>query len=150
MDPRDEKPGKYEVECGLARQIARAEPDSDEAALAFGEAVTSSDEHWAEVDEAGMLLIRYLNSFGPTCTVDDVIERMTVAGWRKVCVEALRRRLKRVHALQDVNPSSAIRRWPTVTLIPEKDSPVVAEVLLRVPLSRKARAMLCGGGKHRG
>ena len=36
MDPRDEERGKYEVECGLARQIARAEPDSDEAVLEGG------------------------------------------------------------------------------------------------------------------
>jgi len=148
MDPRDEKPGKYEVECGLARQIARAEPDSDEAVLAFAEAVTSSNAHWADVDD-GVLDIRYLNGFGPTCTVDDVIERMTVAGWRRVCTEALRRMLKRIHALQDVSPSSAIRHWPTVTLVPERDSPVVAEVRLQVPVSRRARAFF-NGGRRRG
>ena len=147
MDPRDEERGRYEVECGLARQIARAEPDSDEAVLALAEAVTSSNAHWADVDN-GMLDIRYLNGFGPTCAVDDIIERTTVAGWRKVCVEALRRMLKRVHALQDVSPASAIRHWPTVTLVPERDSPIVAEVRLQVPVSRKACAVFCGGRRR--
>lgn len=148
MDPRDEERGKYEVECGLARQIARAEPDSDEAVTAFAEAVTSSNAHWSDVDD-GVLDIRYLNGFGPTCAVDDVIERMTVAGWKKVCVEALRRMLKRIHALQDVSPSQACRHWPTVTLVPERGSPVVAEVRLQVPVSRRARAFF-NGGRRRG
>lgn len=147
MDPRDEERGKYEVECGLARQIASSEPDSKEAALAFAEAVTSSDEHWADVDE-GMLFIRYLNSFGPTCTVDDIIEQMTVAGWREVCVETLRSMLKRRRILQGVDPSSAVLRWPTVTLIPERDSPVVAKVQLQVPVSHKACAVFHGGHHH--
>lgn len=138
MDPRDDKPGKYEIECGLARKIAGCEP-GDEAAEAIAEAVTSSDEHTAEV-YYGVLRIVYRNSFGPTCAVDDVLERMNMTHWEKMCVFALKRMLKRVHAIE--NQVRTGRRWPVVSLIPERDTPILAEVHVSMPVSRTVNAIL--------
>lgn len=134
----------YGEERKAAWRIAQSEPgqDAEECASAVADAVIASfratKSHTAVVRD-GKLEVSYCNEFGPTCTVDDVFERMTVADWKRVCVLVLRRLLEGIGA-DDVARRIRPHSWPTVTLVPEQDTPIINRVRLSMWVPRHARA----------
>lgn len=134
----------YGEERKAAWRIAQSEPgrDAAECAAAVADAVMASagatKSHTAAV-RGGKLEVSYCNEFGPTCTVDDVFERMTVADWKRVCVLVLRRLLEGIGA-DDVARRIRPHSWPTVTLVPEQDTPIINRVRLSMWIPRQARA----------
>ena len=134
----------YGEERRAAWRIAQSEPgqDAEECASAVADAVIASfratRSHTAVVRD-GKLEVSYCNEFGPTCAVDDVFERMTVADWKRVCVLLLR------HLLVGIGEDDLARKvrphsWPTVTLVPEQDTPVINRVRLSMWVPRHVRA----------
>lgn len=134
----------YEAERRAAFRIAQSEPgqDAEECASAVADAVIASfratKSHTAVVRD-GKLEVSYCNEFGPTCAVDDVFERMTIATWKQVCVLLLR------HLLRGIGEDELARKarphsWPTVTLVPEQDTPIINRVRLSMWVPRHARA----------
>lgn len=129
MSDKNLKQLAYNDECEFARRIAAAD-DCDEAADIMADAIVWCEEHdihvlWYDLE------LQYHNSFGPTCTVDDVIERMTIVHWRTVCQLVVRRIFMRagLRARQMYGD-----KYPEVTLLPEDDSPVIKTVMLRLRL----------------
>lgn len=134
----------YGEERRAAFRIAQSEPGqgAEECASAVADAVIASfratKSHTAVVRD-GKLEVSYCNEFGPTCAVDDVFERMTVADWKQVCVLLLR------HLLREIGEDELARKarphsWPTVTLVPEQDTPTINRVRLSMWVPRHARA----------
>ena len=134
----------YGEERRSAWRIDQSEPgqDAEECASAVADAVIASaratKSHTAVVRD-GKLEVSYCNEFGPTCAVDDVFERMTVADWKRICDLLLR------HLLRGIGESELARKvrphsWPTVTLVPEQDTPIINRVRLSMWVPRHARA----------
>ena len=141
---------KYANECKAAVRIGGSEPGED-APECIAHAVTMAGREGGTHDAAvreGKLLIVYRNEFGPTCAVDDVFERMTVAGWKKVCVLALRQLLRDARAY-DLAVRVRPKAWPTIELKPERDSPIISEVALSMPIPRRAALVLDPSGRRR-
>ena len=119
----------YNDECEFARRIAAAD-DCDEAADIMADAIVWCEEHgiyvlWSDLE------LRFNNSFGPTCTVDDVIERMTITHWRTVCQLVVKRLFMRAGLRERKLYGD---KYPEVTLAPEDDSPVIKTAVLRLRL----------------
>ena len=119
----------YETECSYATRIAAC-GTPDEATSFIAEAVLASAEHqvWMVASE---LHIRFENSFGPTCCVDDILERMTLADWRTVCKGVVDRMLSRAGIVTRMLYPD---KYPRVTLYPEHDSPVISAVEIALTL----------------
>ena len=81
----------YGEECRHARTIAACSCsgplDGEKAAKAVAEAVVFCRAHPVVCMGDGMISFDYDNSFGPTTTVDDVLERMNLRDWRVACDE---------------------------------------------------------------
>lgn len=85
-----EKVEDYGEECRHARMIAALSTekfDGEAAAKAVAEAVVCCRAHPVVCMGDGMISFDYDNSFGPTMTVDDVLERMNMRDWRMACDE---------------------------------------------------------------
>lgn len=78
----------YGEECRHARMIAALSTkklDGDAAAKEVAEAVVMCRAHPVVCMGDGLISFDYDNSFGPTCDVDDVLERMSLRDWRTAC-----------------------------------------------------------------
>lgn len=118
----------YEKECRAARKIACA-PDGQGPEY-VAQAIVACREHTVVCD-GDSVTIEYHNEFGPTCTVDDVLERMTLLDWQRtfalVCHGLVGRK---VYGLTSV--------YPTVTKIPEPDSPVTSRIVMTAKVPKRA------------
>lgn len=79
---------EYGEECKYARLLAScstAKFDGEAAAKTIADAVVWCRAHPVVLHGDGLVSFDYDNSFGPTCTVDDVLERMTMRDWRMTC-----------------------------------------------------------------
>lgn len=116
----------YESEDRYARRIAASEP-GDDAHAAVAEAVAECREHTVVLSGNGIVTFEYRNSFGPTCTVDDVLERMTMLDWRNACDSLCSQLLRK----GGFDPGRF--DWPTplpkVTFVPEDEG---TDVIARV------------------
>lgn len=112
--------------------------DGEKAAKAVAGAVVECEAHPVTVEDDGTVRFEYDNSFGPTCLVDDVLERMNMRDWRLACDEFCMLSLER----GGLNPEDF--DWPTplpeVTKVPENgDTDVVARVRVAFRVDRKTR-----------
>lgn len=127
---------EYADACACARRIACAEP-GDDLCRAFADAVVTAYGHdvtaWDDV-----VSITYRNEFGPTCGVDEQIERMGMGGWACVAGYAVARVLGRGGESARRVP----RVHPSVTLAPECDSDVIRTVTLVFRLPKRLHGRL--------
>ena len=133
-----------------AWDVAQSEPDGDACDRivdAIFATLGTTRAHSVEV-KGGKVEITYNNGFGPTVAVDDVIERMTVAGWKKVCCETMRRLLLKCGRGDLVQRSLRAKAYPTVTLVPEDGAPIIAAVKLSMWMPRHVRDALEGPRKE--
>ncbi len=119
-----DSPAAYERECRRARRIAAAEPGCA-LHMAFAEAIADANGRNVHILN-GVVAMTYHNGFGPTCAVDEQIERMDMAGWAAVAANAVALVLGR--AGDPIGRLPSVR--PTVALTPEEDSDVVRQVTL--------------------
>ena len=83
-----ERVGDYGFERQCAQAIAELSGptiDGEEAAKRVADAVVSCKAHPVVCMGDGMISFDYDNSFGPTATVNDVLERMNMRDWRMAC-----------------------------------------------------------------
>ena len=137
--------GQDEILYGEDRRrawdVAQSEPDGDacdKIVDAIFATIDTTKAHSVEV-KGGNVEITYNNGFGPTVAVDDVIERMTVAGWKKVCCETMRRLLLKCGRGDLVQRSLRAKAYPTVTLVPEDGTPIIATVKLSMWMPKRVR-----------
>ena len=126
----------YGEECRHARAIAACSCsgplDGEKAAKAVAEAVVFCRAHPIVCMGDGMISFDYDNSFGPTTTVDDVLERMNMRDWRMACDEFCKGMLRK----GGLDPENF--DWPTpfpkVTKVPEGGDPRIGatDVIARV------------------
>lgn len=114
----------YGFECQCARAIAELSGpafDGKEAAKRVANAVISCKAHPIVCEGNGLISFNYDNSFGPTATVDDVLERMSLRDWRMACDWFCKLMLRK----GGLDPENF--DWPTpfpkVTKIPEGEDP---------------------------
>ena len=125
----------YGFECQCARAIAELSGpafDGKEAAKRVANAVISCKAHPIVCEGNGLISFDYDNSFGPTTTVDDVLERMNMRDWRVACDEFCKGMLRK----GGLDPENF--DWPTpfpkVTKVPEVKDPRIGatDVISRV------------------
>ena len=127
----------YDEECWHAREIAACSCsgplDGEKAAKAVAEAVVFCRAHPIVCMGDGMISFDYDNSFGPTTTVDDVLERMNMRDWRMACDEFCKGMLRK----GGLDPENF--DWPTplphVMTVPEDGG---TDVIARVCVTFKA------------
>lgn len=129
----------YANERRLAVAIAGADPGS--AHLRFAEAVVGSPEHGLTyTSRAGACSRRYgikasyHNDFGPTCGVDDTLETMLMSDWIKACNLIVWLKLEKAGLDPADYVFCGIR--PSVTFVPERDSPIIHEVRLEFDVEK--------------
>ena len=122
LDIEEVEAKDYEDECRYAREIAalsHRELDGEAAAKTVAEAVAMCRAHPIIFTGDGLISFDYANSFGPTCTVDDVLERMNMRDWRMTCDEFCKSVLRK----GGLDPQDY--DWPTplpkVMRVPEDD-----------------------------
>lgn len=125
----------YSEECRHARMIAALSTkklDGEAAAKEVAEAVVFCRAHPIVCMGDGMISFDYDNSFGPTTTVDDVLERMNMRDWRMVCDWFCKLILRK----GGIDPSAL--DWPTplpkVMKVPEDEG---TDVISRVCVTFK-------------
>ena len=129
----------YGEECRHARAIAACSCsgplDGEKAAKAVAEAVVFCRAHPIVCTGDGMISFDYDNSFGPTTTVDDVLERMNMRDWRMACDEFCKGMLRK----GGLDPENF--DWPTplphVMTVPEDGG---TDVIARVCVTFKVDA----------
>ena len=127
---------EYAEACACARKIAGAEP-GDELCRAFAQAIVTAKGHELTVWN-DMVVLTYENEFGPTCGVDDQIERMDMCGWADVAGYSVEGAL----ALAGDPAKRVPPVYPTVTLTPEEGSSIVRRVTLSFRLPKRLHARL--------
>lgn len=106
--------------------------DGREAAKRVADAVAHCKAHPVVCMGDGLISFDYDNSFGPTATVDDVLERMSMRDWRVACDEFCKGMLRK----GGLDPENF--DWPTpfpkVTKVPEVKDPRIGatDVISRV------------------
>ena len=106
--------------------------DGREAAKRVADAVVHCKAHPVVCMGDGLISFDYDNSFGPTATVDDVLERMSMRDWRVACDEFCNGMLRK----GGLDPDNF--DWPTpfpkVTKVPEGRDPRIGatDVISRV------------------
>lgn len=109
--------------------------DGEKAAKAVAEAVVFCRAHPIVCMGDGMISFDYDNSFGPTTTVDDVLERMNMRDWRMACDEFCKGMLRK----GGLDPENF--DWPTplphVMKVPENGG---TDVIARVCVTFKVDA----------
>lgn len=109
--------------------------DGEKAAKAVAEAVVFCRAHPIVYMGDGMISFDYDNSFGPTTTVDDVLERMNMRDWRMACDEFCKGMLRK----GGLDPENF--DWPTplphVMKVPEDGG---TDVIARVCVTFKVDA----------
>lgn len=106
--------------------------DGGEAAKRVADAVVHCKAHPVVCMGDGLISFDYDNSFGPTTTVDDVLERMNMRDWRVTCDEFCKCMLRK----GGFDPDNF--DWPTpfpkVTKVPEGGDPRIGatDVISRV------------------
>lgn len=135
----DEAPD-YGEERRHARMIAALSTeklDGDAAAKEVAEAVVMCRAHPVVCMGDGLISFDYDNSFGPTVTVDDVLERMNMRDWRMACDEFCKGMLRK----GGLDPENF--DWPTpfpkVMKVPEGEDPKAdaTDVVARVCVTFK-------------
>ena len=126
-------------DCGFERQCARAiaelsgpSIDGEEAARRVADAVVSCKAHTVVCEGDGLVSFNYDNSFGPTCTVDDVLEKMNMHDWRVACDEFCKDMLRKGGL--DPEDFDWPTPLPTVTKVPEDGG---TDVIARVCVTFK-------------
>ncbi len=118
----------------MAREIARYDAGDRECNVAIAQAILGSPEHEIALSQDGggnRCELVYHNEFGPTCTLDDIFERMTLTDWRRVAEHTVAqarygRPLRKVGRLR-----------VTVTRVPEKDTDITSRVELAFYADRR-------------
>lgn len=88
LDTEEVKDYGFERQCAQAiAELSGPTIDGEEAAKRVANAVVSCKAHPVVCMGDGMISFDYDNSFGPTCDVDDVLERMNMRDWRMACDE---------------------------------------------------------------
>lgn len=127
--------GEYDEERRHAGEIAllsEKKLNGEAAAYAVASAVVECRAHPVTLEGDGLICFEYDNSFGPTCTVDDVLERMNMRDWRMACDEFCKLMLKK----GGLDPEDY--EWPTplpkVMKVPEDEG---TDVISRVVVTFK-------------
>lgn len=132
------KTDTYAAERRMAVTLASREPGAG-AGEALGDALAVSREHEIVLDGESVQLT-YHNEFGPTCAVDDVLERMTLVDYREACATTVTRLLDWVKGAARYRFPKG--KYPTVTLVPEPDTPVINTVTLTFTVPPKTYGLL--------
>ena len=124
---------KYEDECRMALEIASGDAGYQACNVAIAQAILGSPEHGIVLSRDGqgnLCKLVYRNEFGPTCSLDDIFERMTLTDWRRVAECA-------VAQARYGQPLRKIGRLRvTVTRVPEEDTDITSRVELSFYVNR--------------
>lgn len=114
-----------------ANRIAASYPQED-AALRLAEAIVNCKEHdiyLYHVTDDNTVELTYYNHYGPTCSVDDVLEQMILLDYKDVCEQVMRLLLELIG--RDRVRLYRFKVRPTVSFTPEEDTSVIDHVTIR-------------------
>ena len=126
---------RYACERRYADCLADSDPN-DGAYRILAEAVANCEAHPVVCLGDGLISFEYDNSFGLTCTVDDVLDRMNMRDWRLTCDEFCKAMLRKGGL--DPDGFDWPMPLPKVMKVPEDDgTDVIARVCVTFKVDEK-------------
>lgn len=120
----------------MAREIAQHDAGDLKCNDAIARAILESPEHELVLSRDGtgnLCVLVYRNEFGPTCTLDDIFDRMTLMDWRRVVEHAAARAVSAVSGRRFAVPRLRV----SVTLRPGEHPDVIGCVELSFYANRR-------------